>query len=276
MDINLATVLDEIIVLHSGVATKLLNEFPDAFGATFMLDSDPAFAFAKADVPSGYAPEYRDEEFQTRSAELLREIAPRMHEIMESVTPIGIKLRDLSVNAQRGRFDSEEPVKEFVHIVGAFSGGVGAVVVRRAMLATNDRVLGMSAAEFHIIGIVEDRAAIPAIEEAASKGLRSGLDHLSGCGLLLNHPFIDVALLHEWADHFPVQTDACAVRLEGPVCRLIAKSEQPWVALYVVSGTFEDLDKDDNDNIKEYDPVRGFDIERHRTAIPGSDAQATP
>ena len=276
MDINLASVLDEIIVLHSGVATKLLNEFPKAFGATFMLDSDPAFAFAKADVPNGYAPEYGDEEFQTRSEELLREIAPRMREIMESVSPIGVKLRELSVSAQRERFERQQVPKDLVRIVGAFSGGVGAVVVRRDMLATGDRVLGISAAEFHVLGIVEDKAAIPSIEEAGSKGLLAGLDHLSDSGLLLNHPFIETAPLQKWAEHFPVQSETCVVKYEAPVCRLIAKSDQPKVILYGVSGTFEDPNNVADENIREYDPVRGFDIELRQTATPKTAPQTTP
>jgi hypothetical protein len=262
MEINLTSVLDEVIVLHAGVASTLLKEFPNAFGATFMLDAKPAFAFAKADVPSGYAPEYGDEAFESRSKELLSVIAPRMQEIVESVSSLGIKLRDFSFGAARADYKGVDSLKDAVNVTGAISGGVGAVLIRRDMLAANDRVLGITPAEFHVIGIVEDLSALPAIQEACKNGLLAGMDHFIDTKLLLNVPFIDTSPIREWFSHFPAKAGPCEIRSQSPVCRLVSKSEHRPFVLYISGDDFEALDGADQKFVA-FDRERGFDLAPH-------------
>lgn len=257
MELNLATILDEVIVLHAGVASTLLKEFPNAFGATFMLDAEPAFALAKAEVPPGYAPEYGDEKFEDRSRELLGGVASRMQEIVESVASLGITLRDFSFAAQRAEYEGVDALKDAIDVTGAISGGVGAVHIRRDMLAANDRVLGFTAAEFHVIGIVEDPAALPAIQDACGDGLLAGMDHLVDAKLLLNAPFIQTAPLRNWVGHFPVKPGPCEVRSQSSVCRLVAKSEQRPIVLYVSDDDFDGLD---GANFIAFNRERGFDL----------------
>jgi hypothetical protein len=265
MEINLATVLDEVIVLHTGVATKLLKEFPDAFGATFMLDAEPAFALPKHDVPPEYASEYGDQKFEERSKELMVALAPRMLEIVASVAPLGITLRDFSFSAQRADYPGVDQLKEAVDVLGAISGGLGAVRVLRAMLAANDRILVFSPSEFHVLGIVDDVSALPAIHEASSRDLLAALDHLADTKLLLNAGSADVAALRGWVSHFPGKPGPCEIRSESPVCRLVSKSDQRKVALYVEKGDIMDLDTSDG-NMIIFDPERGFDTGPSATA----------
>nr|WP_250808419.1 hypothetical protein [Neorhizobium tomejilense] len=259
MGTNLIDVLDEIIVLHARIATEILNEFPDVFGLRFLLDANPPFAFAVSDVPQDYAPEYTHRGVESKSRELLASIAPRIEQIVASTAPIGVRLRDFFVTAERAKLDGEN-LKNSLHVNGAISGGLGAVVVRRSMLASNDRVVAYQPAEFHALAIAEDPADVPLIREAGNSGLRAGMKHVIDRGLFLNRPYNDAPMLLNWTDHFPAQSDTCEMVYDKPVCRLIAKSDHHKVVLYVPAGSLEGVT---SEGIVEYDAARGFDIERH-------------
>lgn len=252
MQSNLAAVIDEIIVLHAGVAITLLNEFPDAFGATFKLDAVPPCALARADVPQGYAAEYGDTAFERRSEELLGVVAPRMQEIADGVASLGISLRDFTVAAKRSPAGLAQ---DCVTVLGAISGGLGSVILRREMLATKDCVLCVSPAEFHVVGIVEDPDHVPVIEEAGKSGLLAGLDHLIETNLILNNS--ETSHLRDWVDHFSVVQGACKGTYVNPVFRFIAESSHNTNVLYVAHELFAQVEQ--GPNIVPYDPERGFD-----------------
>jgi hypothetical protein len=274
MEINLTEVLDELIVLHAGVATTLLGEFPKAFGATFFLRAHDSTALPKRDVQAGQVSEYGDSNFERRSEELLREIAPRVREILKEVAPLGLGMEELTIGAKRQRIDDKIAV---VNIVGAFSAGVGSVLVRRNMLAAHGRVLADTPTECHVVGMVEDKAAVPAIEEAAGKGIRSGLDHLIGTNLLLSN-FGNMAPLKKLVDSFQGQPE-CEVRYGAPICRLVSKAVQPAVTMFLTSESYETMHVPTDETgqiIREYDPVRGFDLDPSPTAVQTAHAVRTP
>lgn len=261
MEINLVDAVDELIVLHAGIAATLLKEFPKAYGVTFNLDGEPVGAYPRADVPSGYASGYSHAKFERRAEKLLRATTPRLLEIVDSLAPLGIRLRDVVVSATRL---SADIAPEGVVVTGAFSGGLGAAAVRREMLATKGRVLGFAAAEFHLIGIVEDRALVPAIDEAGKDGLLSGLNHLIQNNLVLNCDVTQAARFRDWLDCFPGNPETCGT-YGLPVYRFIAKSNHHEQVLYVTSDTYENLDIGDA-NVIPFDPERGFDI-AHYTQV---------
>ncbi|MBY3433605.1 hypothetical protein HFN89_05530 [Rhizobium laguerreae] len=256
MKINLVAAVDELIVLHAGIAATLLKEFPKTYGITFNLDGEPAGAYPRADVPPGYASGYSHAKFERRAEKLLRATTPRLLEIVDSLAPLGIRLRDVVVAATRL---SADIAPDGVVVTGAFSGGLGAAAVRREMLATKGRVLGLAAAEFHLIGIVEDRALVPAIDEAGKDGLLSGLNHLIQTNLVLNCDATQASCFRDWLDCFPGNPENCEGTYGLPIYRFIAKSNHNEQVLYVTSETYESLDIGDA-NVIPFDPERGFDI----------------
>lgn len=274
MEINLTEVLDELIVLHAGVATTLLSEFPTAFGITFFLRDNGSTALPKRDVPAGHVSEYGDPNFERRSEELLREIVPRVRELLNEVAPLGLGMDELTVGAKRQLINDQIAV---VNVVGAFSVGVGSVMVRRNMLAAHGRVLADTPTECHIVGMVEDKSAVPAIEEAARKGIRSGLDHLIEANVLLTK-FGNVGQLRKLVDSFQGQPE-CEVRYGAPILRLVSKAVQPAVTMFLTSETYEAMRVPNDETgtiIREYHPIMGFDVTPMAAAVTAAPAVRTP
>jgi hypothetical protein len=256
MEPNLASSIDELIVLHAGVATTLLREFPKADGIWFNLDGEPAGALPKKNVPPGHVAEYGDAKFERRAAKLLRDTTPRLLEIVSSLGELGITLRDAFVSAKRFPMGGD---KEGAMVTGAFTGGSGAVFARREMLAFNDRVLAVAPAEFHVVGIVEDASLVPAIQEAGKGGLISGLEHLINKGLLLNGKRRESGHFKNWAEAFSMFDEAPEGTYTTPVFRFVGESTHNLDILYVPHGDVARLDKGDG-NVIAFDPVRGFDL----------------
>ncbi|MCZ7861525.1 hypothetical protein O9X98_08945 [Agrobacterium salinitolerans] len=264
MAFDVSAALDEVIVLHAGVATTLLEEFPDAFGVWFNIHPLSSSALPRKNGPTGQPREYGNPLFEARATELLNEIAPRMKAIMRDAWSLYIEEKDVSVTAQRERMELPEGTKECVRVLGAFSVGGGAVAVMREMLATADRILADLPTELHVIGMVKDPSLVDSIREAGAKGLQSGMDHLIEQGFILNHGMIDTDPLRKWAASFPAHSDSFEVSYSNPVCRLIANTDPSRVTLYVASGAVGDLAAS-YENVREYDTIEGFNLE-HRAA----------
>lgn len=264
MDFDLSAALDEIIILHAGVATTLLEEFPDAFGVWFNIQANSSSALPRRNGPAGQQREYGNHLFEGRAEELLSEIAPRMKAIMRDAWYLSIEEKDLTVSAQRERMELQDGTKECVRVLGAFSGGGGAIVARREMLATADRVLADTPTELHVFGMIKDPSLVESVREASAAGLQSGMDHLIDRGLILNHGMIKADPLRKWADSFPAHSDSFELSYSNPVCRLIAKTDPSRVTLYAVAGTVGDL-ADNYENVREYDAAEGFNFDPRPT-----------
>lgn len=271
MAFDVSAALDEIIVLHAGVATTLLEEFPDAFGVWFNIQPTSSSALPRKNGPARQPREYGNPLFEDRATELLNEIAPRMKAIMRDAWSLYIEEKDVSVTAQRERMELREGTKECVRVLGAFSGGGGAVAVRREMLATADRILADLPTELHLLGMVEDPSLVDTIREAGAKGLQFGMDHLIEQGFILNHGMINTDLLRKWAVTFPAHSDSFEVSYSNPVCRLIASTDPSRITLYAAAGTAGDLAAS-NENIREYDVIEGFNLEHMPTPSAGRPA----
>lgn len=256
METNLASAIDELIVLHAGVATALLKEFPKADGIWFNLDGEPAGALPRKNVPPGYAGEYGDAKFERKAAKLLSATTPRLLEIVASLEEHKISLRDAFFSAKRFSVGGG---KEGAMVTGGFTGGAGAVFARREMLALNNRVLAVAPAEFHVVGIVDDATLVPAIQEAGKSGLISGLEHLIENGLLLNCDARESGHFRGWAEAFPMEDGAPEGAYTAPVFRFVAESTHNLDVLYVAPEDVARLDKGDG-KVIGFDAIRGFDL----------------
>jgi hypothetical protein len=263
-DLDIQILLDEIIVLHSGIAVELLKSFPDAHGVHFLLDNEPASAFPRADLPPEYASEYGDDKFEARAKELLGEIEPRMEEICRELATVGITRRDLSVDAEKSEYrKTVGKLAEAVDIFGAIGGGLGSVIIKREMLAVNGKALAISPTFINLVSVVEDQTKVADIERAANIDLTSALKYLIENKLLISQAVPsrgDVkknAQLLNWLKHLPHQSGECDFKYEGSVCRVIQTSDQRETVLYV---PISDID-DPESKFIEFDPKRGFDID---------------
>ena len=263
MENNLASAIDEIIVLHANIACTLLKEFPKAHGIMFNLDGEPAGALPRKDVPPGYAAEYGHVKFERRAERLLRATTPRLTEIVESLKSLNISLRDVFVSAKRFPVGAG---KEGAMITGAITGGLGAVFARREMLALNSRILAIAPGEFHVVGIVEDAALVPAVEEAGKGGVVAGMDHLIERGLLLNCKDRKTEHLRRWAEDFALDPESVETSYGSPIFRFVAESSHNLNVLYVPAVDFARLDKGDG-AVVVFDPERGFDVEAATPAV---------
>lgn len=259
METNLVDVVDELILLHAGVSTALLAQFPKAYGVSYFIDQTPAKAIPTMDVPPGYADGYADKKFERKAEELLEAITPRVRELAESVEAYGIRLRDFSVKASRcargGKRDDAAIVS------GAISGSLGGAFIIREMLATKNAVLALEPAILRLTGIVEDVTKMPALKEASERGLRAVAETMLAQKTILNHVESTAPSFMTWFDHFPVADNACEHTFQHPVAKFTSESNHRPETLFATPQTVDRLG-DSGGRVVLFDAERGFDLAR--------------
>lgn len=253
---SLPDLLDEALILHSAIATKLLSAFPEAHGVHFFPNHKSPAALPTADVPAGYADAYRNSDFERMAKELLDEIAPRMAEIKMAYSPLDDIT--LSFSGKRSSLEYRGKNTDVIIMTGAFSGGVGSVMIRRRLAAMNTRFVATTAREFSVFGVVSDPAKRQEIEEISRRGLRKVMEHMVHNDLLLLSRSLceKTPDLLKWLDHFPELRGRVSVSYDWQVCHVQDCSKERVTFLAAPLGDL-DLDKTDADFIV-YDPKSGI------------------
>lgn len=264
---SLPHLLDEILILHSTIATRLLNDFPDAYGVTFTLTNERSYAMPRMDVPEGYADGYREPKLEALAKELMNEIAPRMSELFEIMSPIFHKTDTVFLSAVRNTRKNGLAAMGGIEILGSIVGGLGAQSIRRQIVASEDRVFGLSKARFELTGIIEDPTAVKRIQDCTARGFAATWDALETEKLFVNSLVTrkaEVSRLRKWLSHFPKPNDDVKFRMDEQVCHVSTSSGERRAFLAVKT---DDVLASDHEaksvngagiEVLVFDPVRGF------------------
>ncbi|TLX16116.1 hypothetical protein [Rhizobium sp. MHM7A] len=274
---SLPQVLDEILVLHSTIATRLLNDFPDAYGVTFTLTNERSYAMPRMDVPEGYADGYREPKLEALAKDLMDEIAPRMGELYGLMSPIFGKTDTVFLSAVRNTKKNGLEAMGGIEILGSIVGGLGAQSIRRQIVASEDRIFALSKTRFELTGIIEDPSAVKRIQDCTAKGFAATWDALESEKLFVNSLVArkaEVSRLRKWLNHFPKPSGDLKFRMDEQVCHVSTSSGERRAFLAVKTDDVLASDhkaKTVNDagiEVLVFDPIRGFAQDEQPTFKP--------
>lgn len=274
---SLPQVLDEILILHSTIATRLLNDFADAYGVTFTLTKERSYAMPRMDVPEGYADGYREPKLEALAKDLMDEIAPRMSELYGLMSPIFGKTDTVFLSAVRNTKKNGLEAMGGIEILGSIVGGLGAQSIRRQIVASEDRIFALSKARFELTGIIEDPSAVKHIQGCTANGFAATWDALENEKLFVNSLVAkkaEVSRLRKWLSYFPKPSDDVKFRMDEQVCHVSTSSAERRAFLAVKSDDVLAADqeaKSVNDagiEVLVFDPVRGFAQDEPQTFKP--------
>jgi hypothetical protein len=265
--LNLQHVLDEILILHASIATRLLNEYPDAYGVALTLSRERSYAMAKMDVPEGYADGYREPGLEKLATELLEEISPRMNELYDTLSPAVSKKENIYLSAYRN--DEKKVRKKMggIELSGSIVGAIGSQAIQRQIMFSKDRIMAFNATRFKLTGIIRDTDTASKIEAAAEKGIAAAWEAMHEEKVFLNSAFpkkLEIVRMRRWLEHFPNPAAKAKFQLKEQVCQITTISQDRMFLLAVKSDD-PIADPAQIKSIEEsgmevfvFDPVTGF------------------
>lgn len=271
--ITLPQVLDEILILHAGIATRLLNDFPDAYGVSLTISRGRSYATATLDVPERYTDGYREPGLETLAADLMNEIEPRMSELHKTISTLLGAQEPIFLNAIRNSEKNGLQSMGGIEMWGSIVGGIGSQSVRRQVVMSEDRIIAISATRLTLTGIIEDEDVAEKIRSAASEGITAAWDAMQNEKLFLNRHVAkksEISRLRKWLSHFP-NADV-KFRLKGQVCDVAAfsKDRVSFLAIknddVLADSAKEKTAENSRLEVLVYDPICGL----------GENAVATP
>jgi hypothetical protein len=274
---SLPHILDEIMILHSSIATRLLSDFADAYGVTFTLTKERSYVLARMDAPEGYADGYREPKLEALAKDMMSGFAPRMGELYDLMSSVFGKTDTVFLSAVRNTKKNGLEAMGGIEILGSIVGGIGAQSVRRQMVASEDRIFALSKARFELTGIIKDASAVERIQDSTANGFGATWDALETEKLFLNSLVAkkaEVSRLRKWLNHFPKPSDDVKFRMEDSVCHISTSSGERRNFLAVKSDDVLAADHEakgvNNAGIEVlvFDPVRGFAQDEQQTFKP--------
>jgi len=219
--LSLPQVLDEMLILHSSIATRLLNEFPDAYGVSFTLSPERSYAMARMDVPEGYVDGYREPGLEALANELMDEIAPRMSELYGMISALVSKTDSIFISSLRN-------TEGGILLKGSIIGGIRAQSISREVYADEGHIMAFSATRFQLTAIIEDAEIAEHIKTSTGGDFLDTWDALESGKFFLNSfnaKKSEVSRLRKWLSHFPSPHSTVNFRRDDQVFRASVTSD---------------------------------------------------
>lgn len=257
-DISLSKALDEVIILHGGVAETLLNEFPETNGASFHFGGRPG-AHPRMKVPKGYIDTYSDPVFEARAADLMSKLSSKMEQFNELLSSVKDRTSALHMSAIRHYVKGTDQTASGAMTVGAISGGLGSIFIKRTVLAGNGRVIAAGPMEFGYRAITESDEAQKALARAAKLGPAAVMDHLIETNQMLHSKVAkerEIKGLRKWLAHFDAHAGEAMIDHDISTSEISYASERQ--RFYLAVQPNDTLTETPSDFVIIFDPITGL------------------